>query len=81
MRIEKPSTIPFTKQIRIPLKDKAVYIGIKSVSPMDKIINIASKNNTGLFVSADVFILNSSEKIKEELKESNIDFEEVADVI
>ena len=47
---------------------------------MDKIFSIASANETPLFIAKDVFILSSSDKIKEALKENNINFQEVENI-
>lgn len=81
MRINPISTIPFLKQIRIPLKDKSMGDGRLFKTPMDKIMQIADKNKSPIFIGEDIFILNSSDIIKNALKEAEIKFEEVGDVI
>ena len=80
MKIQNPSTIPFKNYIRVHLQDKSRGSLSTVKTPMDRIINIASKNKTSLYVSQDVFILNSSEELKEDLKKDNIIFEEVKDI-
>lgn len=77
MKIQSPSTIPFKNYIRIHLQDKSRGSLSTVKTPMDRIINIASKNKTSLYVSQDVFILGSSDKIKEDLQKSNIEYQEV----
>lgn len=77
MRIQNPPTIPFKNYIRVYLQDKSRGSLSSFQTPIDKIINIASKNKTSLYVSQDVFILDSSDKIKEDLQKSNIEYQEV----
>jgi hypothetical protein len=77
MKIQSPSTIPFKNYIRIHLQDKSRSSLVVNQTPMDKIFSIASANETPLFIAKDVFILDSSDKIKEDLQKSNIEYQEV----
>jgi hypothetical protein len=77
VKIQSPSTIPFKNYIRVHLQDKSRSPLVVNQTPMDKIFSIASENETPLFIAKDVFILDSSDKIKEDLQKSNIEYQEV----
>lgn len=77
MQIKPISLISFQKCIKIPLKDKSMGDRRMSFTPMDKIFCIAESNAATVYITKDVFILSSDDKIKESLEKSNIDFQEV----
>ena len=77
MKIQSPSTILFKNYIRIPLKDKSRGSLSTVKTPMDRVISIASDNKVPLYVSQDVFVLGSSDKIKKDLQKSNIEYQEI----
>ena len=81
MKINTINTIPFKKQIRIQLSDKSMNSGSREEKPMNKILAIASKNKTGIFVGKDIFILKSNDTIKADLEKEKIPFDEVEDTI
>ena len=80
MKVNFNPQVSFQKYIRIQLEDKSLTDGRLNPTPMDKIWRIANGNDITLFVTKDVFILNSTDKVKEQLTECGIDFEEVDSV-
>lgn len=69
--------IPFKKHLKITLEDKSITYDNGKPSTMMKIIQISGKNKTGIFVNKDVFLLDSTEKMKEDLDREGINYEEV----
>lgn len=80
MKINKISPMPFeAKYIKISLDNKRLTDGRLNPTSMDKVMGIAGHNKAPIVVNKDVFILSSSNKIKEELIKNNIEFQEIED--
>ena len=73
--------ISFKNNLRIKLTDKTVGASNGCSTPMLEIFKISNENKVPLFISRDVFILGSSDKIKKSLEQKDIKFEEIKDIL
>lgn len=67
MNINPISSNFFKGQVKVIISDKNVKKGTPE-SPLNQVVKIANSNNTSIFIGKDVVILNSSQKIKDDLK-------------
>lgn len=71
-------SIPFTKDLKIPVKDKSTIRqdGNRFTCDTDynKILAIAGKNKLGVTVAEDVFIFEANEQVEEDLKNAGLSF-------
>lgn len=71
----KINPISFSGNIRIKIKDKSMISSdVRSPTKMALIKNIANKNEVSMYVGEDVVLLDSSNKLQEQLKETGIEY-------
>ena len=81
MKISPISNVSFKKCIKVSIEDKSLNPDGYKTGSINKVMQIAFKNNSGLLIGEDVIILNSNSKIKGELGQLGYNFEEIGDVL
>ena len=79
MNINSISSVSFRNKIKVTLPDKTLNKGGYKKGDLGKVLDIASKNEVGAYIGEDVFLLGSSQAIKEDLKKAGLNFEEIKD--
>lgn len=80
MQVNPIIDLGFKRYLRIPLKDKYTTGRVQNPTPMDKIFTLMSSEKAPLFIADDVYILDSSKRIKRKLEKENINYEELNNI-
>ena len=81
MKINSISNITFRNRIKVNLPNKS--LGNKNYfdGPLGKVVRIADKNKSTIFIGEDIIIIGSSQSIKNDLKQAGFSFEEIGDEV